>query len=208
MKIWPFSKSAPVEQKSGTAVPEDWLVELFTSTVAGAPAVSAATALTVPAVSAAVRVISEACATLDVKVVNIDEDGNQEEDKAHPAYALLTGQANDWMSGFELIRDLVSEALCNDAGGFAWVNRVNGRPVEIIHYDSGNLAVQYDPKGTGEPTYRLNGRKIKMDDVIHLRGPFSRCPLTLARQAISAAHVMETYAVNLFANGARPSGIL
>lgn len=215
MKIWPSSKTTKLqervealEQKSGTAVPEDWLMELFTGSVANAAPVSAATALTVPAVSAAVRVISEACATLQVKIVTIDDKGHAEPDNSHPAYSLLTGQANDWLSGFELIRDLVSQALCNDAGGFAWINRVDGKPFEIIQYDSGNIGVQYDPKGTGEPTYRLNGKKIKSDDVIHLRGPFSRCPLTLAKQAITAAHVMEKHTVNLFANGARPGGVI
>lgn len=208
MNIWSRFKSAPVEQKSGTAVPEDWLVELFTGSVANAAPVSAATAMTVPAVSAAVRVISEACATLQVKIVTIDDKGQATPDYSHPAYSLLTGQANGWLSGFELIRDLVAEALCNDAGGFAWINRVDGKPYEIIHYDSGNIGVQYDPKGTGEPTYRLNGKKIKTDDVIHLRGPFSRCPLTLARMAITAAHVMESHAVNLFQRGARPGGVI
>ncbi|GGA81275.1 head HK97 family portal protein [Brucella endophytica] len=182
--------------------------ELFTGSIAGIPLVSAATALTVPAVSAAIRVISEAVATLEIKVVHVGADGKEEADTSHPAYALLSGQANDWLSGFDLIRDLVAEALCHDAGGFAWVNRVGGRPFEIIHYDPGNIGVQYSPQGTGEPTYRLNSRVIKSDDVIHLRGAFSRSPLTLARQAITAAHVMESYAVNLFANGARPSGIL
>ncbi|KAB2780498.1 phage portal protein [Brucella anthropi] len=215
MNIWPSSKTTKLqervealEQKSGTSVPEDWLMELFTGSVANAAPVSAATALTVPAVSAAVRVISEACATLQVKIVTIDDKGHAEPDNSHPAYSLLTGQANDWLSGFELIRDLVSQALCNDAGGFAWINRVNGKPFEIIQYDSGNIGVQYDAKGTGEPTYRLNGKKIKSDDVIHLRGPFSRCPLTLAKQAITAAHVMEAHAVKLFQHGARPGGVI
>lgn len=204
-----FRKSKPqIETKSGTSVPQDWLVELLTGTVAGSPIVSAATALTVPAVSAAVRVISEAVATLDVKIVRVDDDGKEVADNQHPAHGLLTGQANDWLSSFEFLRDLVSQALCNDAGGFAWVNRVGGKPIEIIHYDAGNISVQYDPSGTGEPIYRLNGRLINAADVIHLRGSFSRCPLTLARTAIGAAHVMETYAAKMFQNGARPGGVI
>ena len=212
MKIPFFStKSATVvsdiETKSGTAVPDDWLLELFGSGVLGSSAVSAATALTVPAVSAAVRVISEAAASLDVTIKR--KIGEEEVDATdHPAYRLLRGQSNPWTSGYELIRDLVSEALTHDFGGFAWVNRPGGKPLEIVHYDPGSIGVQYDTKGTGEPTYRLNGKKIKASDVIHVRGPFSKCPLTLARQAIGLAHLMETHASNLWLNGGSPKGII
>jgi len=210
VKLWPFSKPpapvAPVETKaSGTSVPEDWLLELFTGSVVGSPAVSAATALTVPAVSAAVRTISEACATLEIVVERKDGD-NWKQDNDHPAAVLLRGDVNDWTSGFELIRDLVSEALTKDAGGLAWVNRVGGKPMEIIHYDPGSITVQ--TVETGEPTFHLNGKPLNPADVIHLRGAFSRCPLTLAREAIGAALSMEMHASRIFANGAKPGGVL
>lgn len=209
MKIWPFSRSAqPVEQKSGTAVPDDWLYEMFGASAAGSFAVSASAALTVPAVAAAVRTISEAAATLDVKLLHIGSDGGAEEVKDHPVIKLLQGDVNDWTSGYELFRDLVSEALTHDAGGFAWVNRVNGEVREIVRYDPGNISVTYDPQGTGEPTYRLAGRVIPSRDVIHLRGPFARCPLSLARDAIGVAKQMEIHAGNLFQKGARPSGLI
>ncbi|MEP7457074.1 phage portal protein [Phyllobacterium sp. SB3] len=208
---WPFSKPAPVVETkadtSGYAVPADWLFELFGAGAAGSSAVSAATALTVPAVQAAVRVISEAAASLDVTVKR--KVGDAEVDvPEHPAAKLLTGAANPWTSGYEIIRDLVSEALTHDAGGFAWVNRVSGRPAEVIHYDPGSIGVAYSTKGTGEPTYRLSGKKINSADVIHLRGPFSKCPLTLARQAIGLAHLMESHASNLWLNGGSPKGVI
>lgn len=209
--MWPFSrKSAPVAETietkaSGTSVPEDWLTELFTGSVVGTPAVSAATALTVPAVSAAVRTISEAAATLEVIVERKDGETWVQDDD-HPAAVLLRGDVNDWTSGFELVRDLVSEALTKDAGGLAWVNRVGEKPMEIIHYDPGTITVQ--TVETGEPTFHLNGKPLNPADVIHLRGPFSRSPLTLAREAIGAAMNMEMHASRTFANGAKPGGVL
>jgi len=209
--LWPFSrKSAPVAETietkaSGTSVPEDWLTELFTGSVVGTPAVSAATALTVPAVSAAVRTISEAAATLEVIVERKDGETWVQDDD-HPAAVLLRGDVNDWTSGFELVRDLVSEALTKDAGGLAWVNRVGEKPMEIIHYDPGTITVQ--TVETGEPTFHLNGKPLNPADVIHLRGPFSRSPLTLAREAIGAAMNMEMHASRTFANGAKPGGVL
>lgn len=210
---WPFSKPAalPVatDTKSlpagvGSGDPE--LYELFTGLPAGGFGVSATEALTVPAVQAAVRAISEAAATLPITIKR--RVGDLEENADLPQLALLTGQANPWTSGFELIRDLVGMALCWDQGGLAWVNRVRGEAREIIRYDPGSIQVEYASSGTGEPTYTINGKKLRSQDVIHVRGAFDKCPLTLASDAIGAAKAMETYAGNLFTNGARPGGVI
>lgn len=207
--MWPFSKPAapPVEAKSGTAIPDDWLLEVFGAGVAGSTQVSRSVAMTVPAVANAVKVISESVATADLTVKR--KVGDQETDVPdHPALALLTGQANGWTSGYEFIRDITAQALTQDAGGLAWVNRVQGRPVEIIRYEDGGITVEYSPKGTGEPTYRIGGKKVKAGDIVHVRGPFSRCPLTLARDAIGAAKQMELYVRHFWANSARPGGVI
>lgn len=203
--MWPFNrKTPPIEQKS-LAAPDEELLAILGATVTGTAAVSASVALTVPAVSAAVRVISEAAATLEVKVQRKDGD-TWVDDEAHPAWWLLRGDACPWASGFETIRDLVSESLTRDAGGLAWVNRVEGKPVEIIHYRDHVISVEY--ADTGEPTYRLSGRVVPTSDIIHLTGPFAKCPLNLAAEAIGVAYQMERHAAKLFTNGARPSGVL
>lgn len=210
--MWPFNKPAamPVDTKSvppsGTAVPDSWLVEMFGAST-GALSVSPAQALSVPAVANAVKVISESVATADLTVKR--RVGDQETDVPdHPALALLKGQANGWTSGFELIRDLVSQALTQDAGGLAWVNRVGGRAAEIIRYDDGGITVAYSNKGTGEPSYRIGGKKVDAGDIIHVRSGFSRCPLSLCRDAISAAKQMELYVRAFWANSARPGGVI
>lgn len=203
MQLWPFTRKSPVEQKS-LAEPDGELLAIFTGITPGA-GISAATALTVPAVAAAVRVISEAAASLDIRVLRTD-GGKEEDDPVHPVFKLLRGDVNEWTSGYELIRDLVAEALTRDAGGMAWVNRVNGKPAEIIHYDPAVISVEY--ADTREPKYRLSNRPVPSADIIHLRGAFSRCSLALAREAIAVAHVMEAHASRLFKNGARPGGVI
>jgi HK97 family phage portal protein len=203
--VWPFSKqAAPVEEKN-LANPSDELLALFGANTSGTAAVSAAVALTVPAVQAAIRCLSEAAATLDVKVQRRDGD-KWVDDEKHPAWSLLRGDACEWAGGFELIRDLVAEALTSDAGGLAWVNRVEGKPAEILKYQTGVIGVAY--AGSGEPSYKLSSRSIPASDVIHLRGPFSKSPLSLAAEAIGVAHLMERHAAKLFRDGARPSGAI
>ena len=198
----------PFFTRKSLASPSDELAEIFgiQPTLSGVN-VSAVEALKVGAVASAIRIISEAAAALDVKVVEIGDDGTETDVPNHPALALLRDQANDWTCGFDFLRDLVIDALTVDVGGLAWVNRVGGKPMEIIHYRRGVMAVEFD-QATGEPRYTLDSRPVSPEDVIHLRAPFGRCPLTLAREAIAVAIVMERHAARLFGRGARPSGVL
>lgn len=191
-------QAQPIEIKAEPVTPDPF--DALVSVNVGDP-------LSVPVVKASVSTISEAAATLDIALVRRGVNG--EAVKSHPALDLLRGQANPWTSGFELIRDLVAQALTNDVGGLAWVNRAGDvTPREIIRYDSGRISVLLDPSGSGEPTYKLNGETLDPANVVHVRGVFSKCPMTLAANAIATAAAMEAYAKNLFANGARPGGVI
>ena len=191
-------------EKKSLAQPTPEEIEIFTGARVGG-SVTVDQALSVPAVAAAVRLISEATATLDINIV--PRNGKGETITEHDGLDLLRGQVNDWLSGFEFIRDLTAQALTNDKGGMAWVNRVADKPAEIIHYAKGTIDADLS-RETGEPSYKINNRPIPMQDIIHVRGPFSRCPISLAREAIGAAIVMEAHTTRLFKNGARPSGVV
>lgn len=210
--MWPFNtKAAPVEtppvdtETKSLGDPTGELLELFGAVPAGST-ISNAEALAVPAVSAAVRIISEASASLDIKLKR--KVGNAETDvEDHAALKLLTGQANGWTSGFEIIRDLVAGALTKDQGALCYVTKVNNEPRELIIYRDGIITVDEDDK-TGEPKYRIGGQFASAKNVMRVRGPFTKCPLTMARTAIATASAMESYANGLWTNGARPAGVL
>lgn len=203
--VWFFRKPEPVVETKSLGDPTAELMELFGAIPAGT-SISNAEALAVPAVSAAVRIISEAAASLDITLKR-KVDGAEEAVADHPGLKLLTGQANGWTSGFELIRDLVASALTKDQGGVAYVTKVRGEVREVIQYRDGVFTVDYDDK-TGEPRYRLGGKQVSSANVLHVRGPFTRCPLSMARSAISTASAMEAYANGLWTNGARPGGVI
>lgn len=165
-------------------------------------------ALTVPAVQAAIRVISEAAACLDVAVVELASDGTEAPVRDHPVAQLLASQPNEWSSTYELIRDLVATALTNDRGGVAWVNRVGTEIREIVRYDPAHAVVDFSADGRQEPSFLINNLPVLAADVIHLRSAFSRSPLSLAADAIGVAKTMEGHAKKLFERGAKPSGVL
>lgn len=188
-------------KKSITAAELDALV------LGGGGTISRADALRVPAVAAAIQIISEATASLDVTVKRIE--GSTEVDVPnHPVLPLLRDQANDWTTGFEFIRQIVIDALTSDLGGLARVVRVgDDRPYEIIRYNPGYLTCEADVK-TAERLYRLDGALIPASDVVHLMPPLGRAPLSLAMVAIETAAALDKHARRLFSTGARPSGAL
>lgn len=202
-------RKKPAVEKKGLAEPGDDLYALFgmAPTTSGNMTVTPSSALRVPAVGSAIRVIAEAVACLDVEVKRIEADGTEVVIPNHPALTFLRDQANDWTSGFELLRDLVIDALSDDTGGMAFASRVNGRIVEVIRYRRGVMQVDLD-RVTGEPSYKLDVRAVDSGDVIHLRSPFGKSPLTLAKEAIGTAMALDVHASKLFGGGARPTGVL
>ncbi|MFD1341464.1 phage portal protein [Litorisediminicola beolgyonensis] len=207
--MWPFTRKVQTEEK-GLAEPGGDLYALFglMPTAATGTPVTPESALRVPAVGSAIRVISEAVATLDISVKAIGEDGTETALPNHPVLPFLRDQANDWTDGFSLIRDLVIDALSDDKGGVAYVNRLgDGRVAEIIRYRRGVIDVQFD-QTTGEPSYKIDARPVPASNVIHLRSPFGKSPLTLACEAIGVAQALDKHAAKLFGRGARPSGAL
>lgn len=191
-------------ERKGLAAPDGDLLAMFGLGPLVGGAVGKSDSLQIPAVAAAVRVISEAAASLDAQIK--DADGNIVEN--HPARAFLVGAANGWTSGFELIRDLMIDALTDDRGGMVFVNRPNGEILELLRYRDGTINVDTGQSPYGEPMFRINGQVVDAGDVIHLRAPFGKSPLTLARKAISVAWALQTYAEAFFTNAARPSGAL
>ncbi|MDR7147064.1 phage portal protein [Rhizobium sp. BE258] len=212
MRFWP-SRSEPIETRDtpvadpNVADVDDVLHALWSGMASGSVAVSGAAALRVPAVAAAVRVISEAAATLQVRVMKRAADGTEEEDVNHPIGTMLRADVNPWTSGFEVIRDLTADALTRDWGGLAYINRIGGEIREVIRYQPSAISVQLDPH-TAEPTYRLDGQIVPSSSILHVRGPFDRSPLTLAAEAVGVAQVMESHASSLFKNGAKPGGLI
>ena len=203
------SKPAPIEKKAFSLHdPEAFGIFGVTPTIAG-PSVSPVSALKVPAVLQAVRLISEAGGSLPCKVYrNTDDD--KEVAKDHPAYKLVHGWANGWTSANLFRVQLTADALLHH-GGFAFVNRVDGKPFELIRLDPASITVKLDDE-TGEPVFvsgKGKGQKTySYTDILHIPAFGGIALIRSAREAISLAMVLEKHAAQLFAGGARPASML
>ncbi|MDX6806423.1 phage portal protein [Terrihabitans sp. PJ23] len=177
-------------------------------------AVTPRTAMTCAPVRCAVQAIAEAIGQLPLHVYERDEDGSKERAADHPAQRVLI-DPNDWTAGPEFREQLTRDALLH-GNGYAFINRVEGRPVELLRLDPESISVTAHPV-TGEPVYsRKDGnvqRIIPRSEILHIRAPgfdglSGTSPVQQARETIGLALVMEQHAARLFGNGARPSGLI
>ncbi|RUY31689.1 phage portal protein [Mesorhizobium sp. M7A.F.Ca.US.001.04.1.1] len=172
--------------------------------------VTASTALHVPAVLHAVRLISETIGSLPCKLYR-EEGDSKEAAKDHGSYRLVHRFANEWTSAGHLRVDLTADALMHGAG-YAEVIRVgDDRPYHLFRLTPGT--VQRRLEDDGEPYYlvqRERGRQVRLSyrDVLYVPAFGGVSPIALGKDAIGVAMVLERHASKFFAGGARPSGVI
>ena len=168
----------------------------------------------VPAVKAAVTLISTTIGSLPVKVYARDGDGKQPAPE-HDAYRLAHDEANDWTSAGELRRQITSDALLHGDGFALVTRRPDESPLELIRLDP--RAVEVLTLSTGAPAYRYNHTggqtTYQHQDVLRISAPSldglkGLAPIQAARQAIDIALTMEGHTGRLFRRGYKPSVIL
>lgn len=198
------------EQKS-ISLSDPLALELFGSIpTASGVSVSASTALRVPAVLHAVRLISENIGDLPCKLYR-EEGDSKESAKDHPGNRLVHSRANPWTSAGELRVALTMDALMHGAG-YAQVVRVGSdMPAELHRLAPGTVQPRFEDDG--EPYYLVQpskGRQQRLSyrDVLYVPAFGATSPITLGKDAIGVAMVLERHASQFFAGGARPSGII
>jgi HK97 family phage portal protein len=212
-----FGRKPKLEERAATlAYPDATLWELFGAIpAASGVSVTPANAMRCTAVRCAVQTIAEAIGQLPVHVYQRGEEGAKERAPEHPAYSLLHDVANEWTPAADFREQITRDALLW-GNGFAFINRIDGRPVELLRLAPETVTVERDGR-TGEPLYKVSEggshRYVDRADMLHLKAPSldglrGESPVMQAREAIGLALVMEQHAARLFGNGARPSGIL
>jgi HK97 family phage portal protein len=179
------------------------------NTISG-QSINPASALRVPAVRLAVTLIAEKVGALPFKAY--EQNGDEKTvARDHPAYRLIHDWANEDQSAEEFRALLTADALLHD-NGFAFVNAVDGRPVELNRLDPERVTIQTDDR-TGRPIYIYQpdkgARRIyTADEILRIRCPGGCSPIKHGRETIALCLVLEQHAAKLFGAGARPSGLL
>jgi len=195
-----------VKKSAGVSAPAALEVFGVLPTTSG-PSVTGFSAMRVPAVACAVSLIAETVGNLPVKLY---ERETRQALRDHPAYRLIHDEANPWTSAEALRIQITTDALLH-GHGFALVVRDGlGVAQELHRLDP--ATVQIDTDNFGEPSYKVRlsdgTRTFTFRDVLHVSAFGGVSPIYLGREAIGLALAFEAHIAKLFANGARPAGIL
>lgn len=172
--------------------------------------VTASTALRVPAVLQAVRLIAETVGSLSCKLYR-DADGSKEAAKDHAGYRLAHRYVNGWTTSGQLREELTADAVLHGAGYAHVVRTSDGRPVEITRLPPSTVQRRF--RDDGEPFYVVTfannvRRELSFRDVLYLPAFGHTSPITFGKDAIAMAMVMERDGVQFFGSGRRPSLII
>lgn len=202
----------PGDQSGSAAAADAWYQrEGSVGTIAGME-VTPSSAMHVGAVYACTSVISE---TLAAVPLHMYEQAGESRKVAtnHPLEELLHDQPNRYQTSLEFREMMTAFALLRGRGVAEIIPGPRG-PVDQLRPLAPDLVkAKTLPDGTMKWEYRdplLNGtvRVLLDDEVFVLRGRFGLSIIELAAQTIGLSLALESYSTNLFARGARPSGIL
>lgn len=189
--------------------------------------VNTKTAMSVSAVFACVRVISETLGMLPCVVYKKQGKSNLEA-PTHPVWQVLRKKPNPWQTPMEFIEMLTAHAVLR-GNGYAYINWVKdprsgfNTPYELIpiHPDRVQVCVEDDYSIVYKiysDSYRSSSKAvaidvIKREDMLHIRGLSLNgyegvSVLQYQRDMIGFGITLQEHGSAMFSNGARIAGVL
>lgn len=192
----------------------DILAELYAqqNSKSGA-AVNWRTALEVTTSLACARAIASGLAQVPCRVLRADWAGR------FPAtdsslFGLLRDGPNEWQTSDEY-REQIGLHLVFCGNHFSFINRYNGKIVELLPFEPQQVTVKRDGWNLSYEVH-LDGKAVQAvpaANMWHVRGPswngwMGLEGVKLARESIGLAMATEENGATLFRNGSQPSGVL
>ena len=198
------------------------LNRMMDAAIAGMPTatgreVSADSAMTMTAVWACVRILSETVASLPLVLYRRLPNGGKERAPDHPLYPVLHDRPNPEMTSMEF-REALMGHLALWGNAFAEIQRqpATGDVLALWPLRPDRMKIERGPDGRLVYVYRLTEGKDKIFErslILHLRGLSPNgiqgySPLDVAREAIGLGLAAEEFGARFFGNGAVPGLVL
>lgn len=169
------------------------------------PAVTPDSAMTVPAVAAAITFLPRALANLPLHLFLKDGD-KTERDRSELAGVLNETCSEEWTS-FSARKYFWTQVFSQPGRGLLWIERQGDRVVGLWPIDATATTVS---RVNGRKLYRNGGQTYEAREVIDV--PFllkadqisTHAPLTMAAKTIQLTMAMGDYAASFFAGGGVP----
>lgn len=176
--------------------------------------ISADKAIGISGVWRAISILAETIASLPLELYQEEENGDTNRAKKHPLYYLLHHAPSHLYSSFNFRESLILN-LAMYGNAYAIIRRdEDARPTELILVESHEVSQFFD-RPTRKVYYKVQGygEIISSEDMIHVAGMGANAitginKLATHGKTLNGAASIRDYAVNFFANGANPSGVL
>jgi len=177
------------------------------------PRVDEEGSLAIGSVYACVSLISRSLASLPLSVYKAASEASVK-NPTHPLHWLLHDQPNPAMTSYEWrFATTANQLLWGNA--FTWIQRdVTGKPMALYPLRSDRMTVEVEGSEISY-VYRTGSRVVRYDssEIAHFKGfsldgVIGLSPISLASRTMQMSNAVEQFGTALFANGARPSGML
>ena len=176
-------------------------------------------ALSIPAVYAAVRTLTDSLASLPLLLYR-QVDGGKERATDHPLYRILHEEPNRWMTPYQ-VKELIMLNVLIYGNAYCEIERGSGGevvglwPLLSSRMQKTEVAASGDLLYTYQLPSRQGGGLVELPQarIFHLRGLSSDgvigySPVSLHREALGLTLAIEEYGARFFSNSARPGGVL
>lgn len=217
MAVWQnikrlFVRSAP-ENETLLSNPSSWFTDLFSPSTKSGAVVTDTTVLSLPAVSRAIKILSETVASMPFEVYRTDSKGDTQVDAQNPAHPLINSEPSEIYTSF-VYRETMMMHLCLRGNFYARIRFKKGSPSELEILNPDRVTVLQNQR---KLFYRVDGGNeavlLQSYEVIHVPafafdGIVGKNPIQAHREAFGLALSNSDYASELYGNGAQLSGIL
>lgn len=158
----------------------------------------------------AINLLSSQIASFDLGLFKTLDNGDTQEVKDHPAVTLLTRQANAMMNSF-IWKESTHANILVHGNGYSFIERkAGGEPVALKMLDSTKVIPRTDKDGL---FYEYSGQLIEPYFMLHVPGLGfdglqGKAILTVAAESMGVGLAMQKYSADMFANGAKQTGVL
>ena len=184
------------------------------------------TALSVSAVYACVRVLSESLASLPLDLFKYLPNKGSEKDREHPLYRVLHDEPNPEMTSFNFRETEMSHLLTFGNAYSQIIRNYGGQVIGLyplmpdrmeVHRDddSGDIYYVYRVRKDDAVAGLQKGDPVRLEaeDVLHIPGLgfdglIGYSPIAMMRDSIGASLAADEYSAKFYENGATPSGVL
>jgi len=194
---------------------EQFLLSIYGGQSSSGIHVTPLRAMQASAVYACLKVISETVAQLPLHLIRRDGEWRQRAAE-HALYSRLHDAPNDFQSSFEF-REMLTGHTCLRGNAYAFINRLSdGSVAELLPIQPDRVKVEMN--SNYELTYEVQNdwgkwEAVPKEKIFHLRGMtlngwLGISPIAYARETIGLTLAAERHGAVLFANAARPGGVL